>query len=82
MSTPECNTCHFVTSRGRGKNGQGEDVDVGFCVRFPPMVVPGGQSFNPVVGLLKTWCGEWKPAEKSVSVPPKPVAIAAKTKRK
>lgn len=54
-----CETCMFHEAlEGGGRDGAGNAVPVGNCMRYPPQVAVNGSSVFPVVGSSKNWCGE------------------------
>lgn len=57
--TDICGTCRFHDPAPQpGRNGSGEPVPVGFCMRYPPQIAPAGSAY-PVVGSETNWCGEY-----------------------
>lgn len=55
-----CGTCSFHDpAPAPGKNGLGEEVTVGFCMRYPPQITVQGASSYPTVGSETNWCGEY-----------------------
>lgn len=75
-----CKNCKFHEPLPTpGRNGSGEQVDVGSCVRYPPQVGPAGSSF-PVVGSDNNWCGEFAPSTKATAAAARAAARPKKGK--
>lgn len=65
---PRCKDCKFSRLLpNKGRNGDGHEVSVNLCRRYPPQLEPRGSSF-PIVPD-DDWCGEFK-----AMVNPKPAA--------
>lgn len=57
---PRCSDCKFSKLLpNKGRNGDGHEVIVHLCRRYPPQVMVNGQSTYPVVGDDE-WCGEFQ----------------------
>lgn len=56
-----CGQCYFYEQMGTGKNGKGEDVEVGTCFGAPPTARPDNSAY-PVVGKITRHCGAFRPA--------------------
>lgn len=63
-----CKNCKFHDAQAsQGRDGAGNPVFVGFCVRYPPQVLAGAGSSFPVVGSDTNWCGEFVPTTKATA---------------
>lgn len=59
MTKDQCEHCQFHDPQPQpGRNGAGEAVAVGFCMRYPPQIGAAGSAY-PVVGSKTNWCGEF-----------------------
>lgn len=64
-----CKGCAYFEPTGEGRDGQGNAVPVGTCMRYPPQITVNGPSSFPVVGADTSWCGEFRAKPKPTTKP-------------